>query len=126
MSLKATISVNKQPNIQDAFLSAARRAAARVTVFLMNGYQLRGVITAFDPYVVVVVSDGKQQVIHKPATTTIEPAHPVELEEKGAGPLPYPFPLALIVAGPTIVRLRDAPEVRGAVTEPSSRERKES
>ena len=44
MSLTSTISVNKQPNIQDAFLSAARRAAARVTVFLMNGYQLRGVI----------------------------------------------------------------------------------
>ena len=58
MSLTSTISVNKQPNIQDAFLSAARRAAARVTVFLMNGYQLRGVITAFDPYVVVMGRPG--------------------------------------------------------------------
>ena len=80
MSLTSTISVNKQPNIPDAFLSAARRAAARVTVFLMNGYQLRGVITAFDPYVVVVVSDGKQQVIYKHAISTIAPEHPVELE----------------------------------------------
>ena len=59
---------------------AARRLAARVTVFLMNGYQLRGVITAFDPYVVVVVSDGKQQVIYKHAISTIAPEHPVELE----------------------------------------------
>ena len=65
MSLTTTAAVLKQPNIQDAFLSAARRAAARVTVFLMNGYQMRGIITAFDPYVVVVVSDGKQQVIYK-------------------------------------------------------------
>ena len=80
MSLTSTVSVAKQPNIQDAFLTAARRASARVTVFLMNGYQLRGVITAFDPYVVVVVSDGKQQVIYKHAISTIAPEHPVELE----------------------------------------------
>lgn len=80
MSLTSTISINKQPNIQDAFLSAARRTAARVTVFLMNGYQLRGVISAFDPYVVVVLSDGKQQVIYKHAISTIAPERPVELE----------------------------------------------
>ena len=49
MSLTSTVSVARQPNIQDAFLANARRMAARVTVFLMNGYQLRGVITAFDP-----------------------------------------------------------------------------
>ena len=80
MSLTSTVAVTKQPNIQDAFLSAARRAAARVTVFLMNGYQLRGIITAFDSYVVVVVSDGRQQVIYKHAISTIAPEHPVELE----------------------------------------------
>ena len=81
MSLTSTVPVSKQPNVQDAFLSAARRLASRVTVFLMNGYQLRGVITAFDPYVVVVVSDGRQQVIYKHAISTIAPEHPVELEE---------------------------------------------
>ena len=81
MSLtSATVPVTKQPNVQDAFLAAARRLAARVTVFLMNGYQMRGVITAFDPYVVVVMSDGKQQVIYKHAISTIAPEHPVELE----------------------------------------------
>ena len=81
MSLtSATVPVTKQPNVQDAFLAAARRLATRVTVFLMNGYQLRGIITAFDPYVVVVVSDGKQQVIYKHAISTIAPEHPIELE----------------------------------------------
>ena len=81
MSLTSTVSVTKQqPNVQDAFLCAARRLAARVTVFLMNGYQMRGVITAFDPYVVVVVSDGKQQVIYKHAISTIAPEHPLEIE----------------------------------------------
>ncbi len=75
------VAVSRQPNIQDAFLSSARRMAARVTVFLMNGYQLRGVITGFDPYVVVVVSEGKQQVIYKHAISTITPEHPLAIDE---------------------------------------------
>lgn len=77
----STVAVSKQPNLQDAFLSSARRMAARVTVFLMNGYQLRGVITGFDPYVVVVVSDGKQQIIYKHAISTITPEHPLTIDE---------------------------------------------
>jgi len=74
------VAVGRQPNIQDSFLSAARRTAVRVTMFLMNGYQLRGVITAFDPYVVVVNSDGKQQIIYKHAISTIAPERNLELE----------------------------------------------
>ena len=74
------VAVSKQTNIQDAFLSSARRTAVRVTLFLMNGYQLRGVITAFDPYVVVVTSEGKQQVIYKHAISTIAPERAVDLE----------------------------------------------
>ena len=72
--------MQKINNLQDLFLLRARKNRANVTIFLMNGYQLRGVITAFDPYVVVVVSDGKQQVIYKHAISTIAPEHPVELE----------------------------------------------
>ena len=75
------VAVGRQPNVQDAFLASARRMAARVTLFLMNGYQLRGVITAFDPYVVVLVSDGKQQVIYKHAISTIAPEHPISIDE---------------------------------------------
>ncbi len=80
MSL-STVAVSKSPNIQDTFLATARRTGARVTVFLMNGYQLRGVIAAFDPYVVVVNSDGRQQVIYKHAISTISPEHPLPLDE---------------------------------------------
>ena len=76
------IAVGKQPNIQDAFLASARRTAVRVTLFLMNGYQLRGVITAFDPYVVVVNSDGKQQIIYKHAISTIAPEHSLAFDEE--------------------------------------------
>ena len=74
------VAVSKQTNIQDAFLASARRAAVRVTLFLMNGYQLRGVITAFDPYVVVVTSEGRQQIIYKHAISTIAPERAVDLE----------------------------------------------
>ena len=77
------VAVGRQPNVQDTFLTYARRQAARVTLFLMNGYQLRGVITAFDPYVVVLMSDGKQQVIYKHAISTMIPATPVPLLGEG-------------------------------------------
>ena len=75
------VAVGKQPNVQDTVLATLRRTAARVTVFLINGFQLRGVITAFDPYVVVLVSDGKQQIIYKHAISTITPDRPVNMEE---------------------------------------------
>lgn len=70
----------KTVNIQDAFLAAARRTAAHVTLFLMNGYQMRGVIHAFDPYVVILMSDNRQQVIYKHAISTIAPERAVEIE----------------------------------------------
>ena len=52
-----------------------------VTLFLMNGFQLRGVITGFDAFVVVLDSDGKQQLIYKHAVSTVVPLRPVDLEE---------------------------------------------
>ena len=49
-----------------------------VTLFLMNGFQLRGVITGFDSFVVVLVSDGKQQMIYKHAISTLAPIRPLK------------------------------------------------
>ena len=60
-------------NLQDAILSEVRRDRIPVTLFLMNGFQLRGVITGFDSFVVVLVSDGKQQMIYKHAISTLAP-----------------------------------------------------
>ena len=56
--------MQRQTSLQDTFLTRARRAKSPVTVFLMNGYQLRGIITGFDSFAVVLVSDGKQQFIY--------------------------------------------------------------
>lgn len=72
-------------NLQDAFLTRARRSKAAVTMFLMNGYQLRGVITGFDAFVVVLMTDAKQQVIYKHAISTIVPERTIELEGSGEG-----------------------------------------
>lgn len=71
-----------QKNIQDLFLSRIRRSKTNVTMFLMNGYQLRGTVAGFDQFVVVLMSDGKQQVIYKHAISTITPERPVSLEEE--------------------------------------------
>ena len=74
----------KPVNFQDPFLAAARREKCPVTVFLMNGFQLKGVIRGFDSFVVMVESEGKQQMIFKHAISTIVPPRPLALEEEPA------------------------------------------
>ncbi len=71
--------MTKTENLQDHFLNTLRRSHMAVTVFLMNGFQLRGVITAFDNFAICLDTDGKQQVIYKHAVSTIVPVQPVEL-----------------------------------------------
>lgn len=58
---------------QDVFLNQARRERTPLTVFLVNGFQMRGVITGFDPFVIVLFSEGRQQMIYKHAVSTITP-----------------------------------------------------
>ena len=60
-------------NLQDAVLKEVRKDKIPVTLFLMNGFQLRGIVTGFDSFVVVLVSDGKQQMIYKHAISTLAP-----------------------------------------------------
>lgn len=68
-------------NLQDVFLTQLRRSRIGVTMFLMNGFQMRGVVTGFDSFVVVLTSEGRQQVVYKHAISTIAPERPVELRE---------------------------------------------
>ena len=65
-------------NLQDAILREVRRDKVPVTLFLMNGFQLRGTITGFDSFVVVLVTDGKQQMIYKHAISTLAPFRPLK------------------------------------------------
>ena len=70
--------MSDQVNFQDAILSEVRREKVPVTLFLMNGFQLRGTVTGFDSFVVVLVSDGKQQMIYKHAISTLAPIRPLK------------------------------------------------
>lgn len=67
-------------NLQDAFLTRCRTARMPVTVFLMNGFQIRGTITGFDSFMVIVQSEEKQQAIYKHAISTIVPERRLEME----------------------------------------------
>ena len=71
-------------NLQDIFLTKVRKQSLPVTVFLMNGYQLRGQITGYDAFVVVLMTGDKQQVIYKHAISTIVPERAISLEAEGA------------------------------------------
>ena len=77
--------MQKKINLQDLFLLRARQDRVPVTLFLMNGFQMRGTITGYDPFVVMLDSDGRQQVIYKHAISTIAPIRPVELRENEEG-----------------------------------------
>ena len=75
--------MTKTNNLQEIFLTQARRDRRPVTMFLMNGFQMRGFITGFDAFTVVLTSDGKQQIIYKHAISTIVPERPISLTEPG-------------------------------------------
>ena len=68
-------------NLQDTFLNQARKTAMPLIVFLVNGFQLRGIATGFDSFTVVLLSEGRQQMIYKHAISTIAPLSPIDLHE---------------------------------------------
>ena len=70
--------MSEATTLQEAILNEVRRERIPVTLFLMNGFQLRGVITGFDSFVVVLLSDGKQQMIYKHAISTLAPIKPLK------------------------------------------------
>ena len=70
--------------LQDVFLNAARKEKMPLTVFLVNGFQIRGTVSGFDSFTVVILSEGKQQLIYKHAISTIVPKRPVAVPEDRA------------------------------------------
>lgn len=68
-------------NLQDLILNEVRKEHTPVTLFLMNGFQLKGIVTGFDSFIVVLSSEGRQQMIYKHAISTIAPLSPIDLHE---------------------------------------------
>jgi host factor-I protein len=71
----------KQQNLQDVFLNSVRKTKNPVTVFLVNGVKLQGVITWFDNFCVLLRRDGHSQLVYKHAISTVMPSGPVQLFE---------------------------------------------
>jgi len=70
--------MQKTLNLQEIFLNQIRKARTQVTIFLVNGFQLKGLVTGFDSFTVILESEGKQQLIYKHAISTIVPAQAVD------------------------------------------------
>ena len=67
-------------NLQDAFLNRARRENISMLIYLVNGYQIKGLVKGFDSYTILLKSEDKQQLIYKHAISTIIPGQEIKLE----------------------------------------------
>ncbi len=72
---------DKVNNLQDIFLNTLRKSKTPVTMFLVKGVKLQGIITWFDNFSVLLRRDGQSQLIYKHAISTVMPAHPIDLAE---------------------------------------------
>lgn len=66
-----------QINLQDAFLNQVRKENIPVTIYLVNGFQLKGMVRGFDNFTIILEFDGKQQMVYKHAVSTITPFKPI-------------------------------------------------
>jgi host factor-I protein len=71
--------MNKAINIQDNYLNQLRKESIPLTVYLTNGFQIRGIIRAFDNFTIIIDSEGRQQMVYKHAISTFTPQRPVSL-----------------------------------------------
>lgn len=71
----------KNMNLQEVFLNQARKDKIPVTIFLTNGFQFKGFVKGFDSYVIILSSEGKQNVVYKHAISTIVPIKPISILE---------------------------------------------
>ena len=73
--------MEKTINLQDTFLNQARRSKTPVTVFLVNGFQIRGTVISYDSFTALLDSEGKQQLIYKHAISTVAPLRNIPLSD---------------------------------------------
>ena len=78
------MSSEKKQNLQDTFLNSVRKAKTPLTIYLVNGVKLQGVVAWFDNFCVLLRRDGQAQLVYKHAISTIMPSQPVQLYEPAA------------------------------------------
>ena len=74
--------MTKNINLQDVFLNQVRKEKVGVTIFLMNGYQFKGIVKGFDSFIVILDCEGKQNIVYKHAISTISPSRPISIQEQ--------------------------------------------
>jgi len=72
----------KSMNLQDVFLNQARKEKIQVTTYLTNGFQFRGIVKGFDNYIVILESEGRQNLVYKHAISTVIPSKNISILEK--------------------------------------------
>lgn len=75
--------MNKPINLQDIFLNQVRKENLPVTIYLVNGFQLKGLIKGFDNFTVVIEFEGRQQMVYKHAISTVMPIRPINFMAAG-------------------------------------------
>ncbi len=98
-------------NVQDVFLNHVRKNKTPVTVFLVNGVKLQGIITWFDNFSVLLRRDGHTQLVYKHAISTVMPGAPIQLFDG-----PPAVPASATPASPTTLTL--APRAGGGMADP--------
>ncbi|NLP45048.1 MAG: RNA chaperone Hfq [Peptococcaceae bacterium] len=77
--------MNKSPiNLQDLFLNQIRKESIPVTIYLVNGFQLKGLVKGFDNFTVIIEFEGKQQMVYKHAISTVMPLRHISLNTNQA------------------------------------------
>jgi host factor-I protein len=76
---------DKQQSLQDTFLNQLRKEKAPVTLFLVNGVKLQGIVTWFDNFSVLLKRDAHSQLVYKHAISTVMPVNPIKLYEEEGG-----------------------------------------
>ena len=80
------MSNDKRQNLQDTFLNAVRKSKTPLTIFLVNGVKLQGIVTWFDNFCVLLRRDGQSQLVYKHAISTIVPGRPVNFSASADNP----------------------------------------
>ena len=81
---------DKKQNLQDTFLNSVRKSKTPLTIFLVNGVKLQGVVSWFDNFCVLLRRDGQSQLVYKHAISTVMPMGPIQLMEQEVAHVPEP------------------------------------
>jgi len=105
------VAAEKSQNVQDVFLNHVRKSKTPVTIFLVNGVKLQGIITWFDNFSVLLRRDGHTQLVYKHAISTVMPGAPIQLFDGTAAAQPAPGTVTR--EGSTLTMSREAAPANG-------------